>query len=306
MTPGLVSIVIPCYNQARFVGGALASAFAQDYPSLQVVLVDDGSTDDLAAALAPYGERPVLELVRQENRGLPAARNRGIEAARGEYLKFLDADDWLAPQALSRQVAAFESGLAADPHLGFVYCDLIRVRAPGREPADTEAADTNPVARMRRVLDGDILPSLLVGGYFTPQTVLIPRRVLDHVGGFDLELGGTADTELWMRIMCEGYTARFVPEALVYYRLHDDNMSLDRAHMRATHRRALEAITTRYPQRVANALDELIAEHARVDADSAWARSVIAAQAQELEALRNALGTRGVRTVRALERWLAR
>lgn len=293
MSP-LVTLIIPCYNQARFLGDALDSALAQDYDSLEIVVVNDGSTDDFAERIRAYQTSPQLKIITQENRGLPAARNRGIAEARGEYFKFLDADDWLAPTVISKQVAAF----GQDPALGFVYCDLTRVDAQGKP------VDDYSVAAARRVLNGDILASLLVGGYFTPQTALVPRTVIEQVGLFDETLGGTADTELWMRIVCEGYAAYFVPEKLVYYRLHEANMSRDTAQMDATHLRALEAITTRYPQRVARALDELIHEHNRVDRDSAWARATIAAQQQEIDALKQALNTRGVRAVRAVEKRL--
>jgi len=290
MSP-LVSIIIPCYNQARFLGDALDSALAQEYDALEIIVVNDGSTDDFETRSAPYQNDARVKIIAQENRGLPAARNRGIRKARGEYLKFLDADDWLARDCLAKQVAAFQ----ASPTLGLVYCDLARVNARG------EQMDDYSVTRARRILDGDILPSLLVGGYFTPQTALVPRRALDHVGLFDETLGGSADMELWMRLMCENYTARFVPEKLAYYRLHDANMSQDTAHMQATHLRALDGITTRYPHRVARALDELIREHQRVDQDSAWARETIAAQQTQIDSLQRALDTRGVRAARALE-----
>lgn len=295
MSP-LVTLIIPCYNQARFLGDALDSALAQDYDSLEIIVVNDGSTDDFTARIATYQAHPQLKIVTQQNRGLPAARNLGIAHARGEFFKFLDADDWLAPQAISHQVAAF----AQDPPPGLVYCDVTHVDAEGK-PADEYA-----VAKTRRILNGDILPSLLVGGYFTPQTVLVPRTVIEAVGEFDETLGGTADTELWMRIVCEGYFAQFVPEKLAFYRLHDANMSLDTQHMSSTRLRALEKITSKYPLRVARALDELMREHQRVDRDSAWARETVTQQAQDIENLERALNTRGVRAARTLEGWLAR
>jgi glycosyltransferase involved in cell wall biosynthesis len=290
----LASIIIPCYNQAHYVSDALDSALGQDYDALEVLVVDDGSTDDLAARVGPYLGDPRVCLLTQENRGLAAARNRGITAARGDYYKFLDADDWLAPTAISKQVAAFQ----ADAALGLVYCDLQRVGADG------QPADDYSVAWARRVLNGDILPSLLVGGYFTPHTVLVPRRVLERVGRFDESLGATEDTELWMRIVCEGYSAQFVPERLAFYRLHDANMTRDTALIDENHRRTLDAIVTRYPHRVAGALHELIREHQRADRDAAWARETIAAQRAEIQALQHALDTRGVRVVRAVERFL--
>lgn len=292
----LVSVIIPCYNQARFVGNAVDSALAQDYRAVQVILVNDGSTDDFETRTAPYRTEPCVLIVSQENRGLPAARNAGIQAARGEYFKFLDADDWLTPDAISQQVSAFN----VEPALGLVYSDLVRVDAAGKP------LDAYSVATARRILDGDILPSLLLGGYFTPHTVLVPRRVLEQVGVFDETLGGAADFELWMRIACEGYSAHFVPAKLAYYRLHDRNMTRDTEHMDAAQKAALDRITTRYPHRVAGALDELLREQHRIDEDSAWAREQMASQQREISALKRALATRGVRAVRALERRVKR
>jgi glycosyltransferase involved in cell wall biosynthesis len=291
-----VSIIIPCYNATRFVRDAVDSALAQSYAEIEIVVVNDGSTDDFESVTAPYRENARVKLVAQENRGLSAARNRGIQESRGAYLKFLDADDWLRRDAIAKQIAAFET----QPELGFVYCDVQHVDASGKP------LDDYSVAKTRRILNGDILPSLLVGGYFTPNTVLVPRRVLDRVGLFDVTLTAREDYELWMRIMCEGYAAYFVPEKLAYYRRHGGNMTNDTAWMTETHLRALEKIVARYPHRVAAALHELIYEHQRVDRDSAWARATIAAQQQEIDALKRALNTRGVRAVRALEAWRAR
>ncbi len=292
----LVTIIIPCYNYARFIHDALDSALAQDYDPLEIIVVNDGSTDDFEARLVPYQNHPRITIITQENRGLPATRNRGIQEARGEYLKFLDADDWLARETISKQVAAFQNS----PALGLVYCDLIRVNARG------EQIDDYSVATARSILNGDILPSLLVGGYFTPHTVLVPRCVLDHVGEFNETLKGVEDTEMWMRIMCEGYAAYFVPEKLAYYRLHGTNLSFNTPVTRPARQRILDLITTRYPHRVAAALDELIAEHQRADRDQTWAHETIAAQQAQIDSQQRALNTRGVRAIRAVEHWLKR
>lgn len=296
MNPALVSIIIPCYNSAHFVREALDSALAQEYAPVEIIVVNDGSTDNFESAIAPYLENARVKIVAQANRGLSAARNRGINESQGVYLKFLDADDWLRRDAISKQVAAFDT----QPELGFVYCDVQHMNAQGKPLDDYSVANT------RRILNGDILPSLLVGGYFTPNTVLVPRRVLDRAGLFDETLTAREDYELWMRIVCEGYAAQYVPEKLAYYRRHANNMTNDAEWMRQTHLRALDLIVTRYPHRVASALHELMYEHQRVDRDSAWARETIAAQQQEIEALKRALNTRGVRAARALEAWRAR
>lgn len=296
----LVSIVIPCYNQARFLRDAVNSALAQSYESLEVIVVNDGSTDNIAEQMAPYQNDARVKFFSQENRGLGAARNYGIQNAGGEFLKFLDADDSLTPNAIAKQRALFDARAAQDPQLGFVYCDINHVDAQGKE------FSSYSVANMRRVLDGDLFPSLLIGGYFPPMTVLIAKRVLEHVGGFNETMPGTADWELWLRVTAEGWTGAFLPERLANYRSHDANMSSDRARMAAQERDALVAIVTRYPQRTAEAIHALHQEHMRVDRDSEWARQTLEQQKQEIQAMQRALNTRGVRAVRMLERWFRR
>jgi glycosyltransferase involved in cell wall biosynthesis len=98
---GLVSVVIPCYNQARFLGEAIESVLSQSYRAFEVVVVDDGSTDNTSEVVARYaGADAGVRLIRQENRGLAGARNRGLAEAEGEYVVFLDSDDRLLPDAL--------------------------------------------------------------------------------------------------------------------------------------------------------------------------------------------------------------
>lgn len=249
MSAPLVTVITPCYNQARFVRQAVQSCLEQDYRPLQVIVIDDGSTDDPRGALEGLGGEPV-EIISQENRGLPAARNRGFEAAQGEFIKFLDADDWLAPTLLRRQVEVLRS----DPSLGFVYCDFHRTDETGA-PLDERAIRERP-----RRLEGDLLPTLLAGGFFPPHTVMVPRRVLERVGLFDPELASNEDYELWMRIAASGYRATFIDERLVYYRQHGNNMSGNRSRMDATRRAALHKIMRRFPGRTAAALVELGAE----------------------------------------------
>jgi len=119
--PPLVSVIIPCYNYGRFLAQALDSVCTQDYPAVEIVVVDDGSTDDTAAVAARY---PEVVYVPQPNQGLSAARNAGIRASRGDYLVFLDADDWLLPGALAANAAHLrprpDAAFAAGAHT-FAY-----------------------------------------------------------------------------------------------------------------------------------------------------------------------------------------
>src|SRR5437016_1233967 len=112
--PLLVSAVIPAYNYARFVCRAVDSVLAQTYPHLECIVVDDGSTDNTLEVLAPYGDH--IRVITQKNAGLSAARNTGVRNAGGEYVGFLDADDWWQPQKIAKQVALAEKR----PELGAI------------------------------------------------------------------------------------------------------------------------------------------------------------------------------------------
>src|SRR5215212_9338337 len=121
---GLVSVIIPCYNQAHFLGEAIESVLSQSYKNFEIIVVDDGSSDNTSEVASSYEE---VRLVRQENRGLSAARNAGITHSEGEYLVFLDADDRLLPKALEAGLECFE----AHPECALVAGHSKFIRADG-------------------------------------------------------------------------------------------------------------------------------------------------------------------------------
>ncbi len=239
-----VSIIIPCFKQAHYLAQALDSCFAQTHKDLEVIVIDDGSPDDVAAVAAHYQNRPGFRYVRQENAGLGGARNRGISESSGEYLCFLDADDWYGPEKISRQAALLDETL----ELGWVYCDITSVDGEGQPLVQQYSVGSN-----KRHLSGDIFGSLLLCGYFQPHTVMVRRTVLDRVGVFDPELGGYADYDLWLRIAAL-YPVVFIPERLAFYRVHANSMSRDGLHMRATRQGAFRKIVRLHPERVAEGL----------------------------------------------------
>lgn len=241
------SIVIPAFNQAGFLAQAIESALAQSDATVETIVVDDGSTDETPEVVDSFQGRPGFSVIRQANQGLPAARNRGAAAATGDYLCFLDSDDWLHPEKTSLQVALLE----ADSELGFIYSDIITVDQDGRPLEDQYS-----VAQSGRVLSGDIFPSLVMGGYFPPLTVTIRRSVFERTGGFDEELGGHADYDLWLRAAA-GHRACFLPQPLAYYRVHAASMSRDGAHMAATRKAALQKLARLYPDRLGAAVHGL-------------------------------------------------
>jgi glycosyltransferase involved in cell wall biosynthesis len=201
-----VSVVIPAYNYGRYLAEAIDSVLAQTHRPLEIIVVDDGSTDETAEVIASYGER--IRAIRQANAGVSAARNTGIDAARGEYLAFLDADDTWYPRKLELQMARFE----AEPSLGLVHAGLEVVDGEGRMLAVMTRGHQGSISHNLLRLQQDVL----VG---PGSSIVVPRRVAQEVGGFDERLAPSEDWDFCYRIAVR-YHVGFVPEPLVRYRLH--------------------------------------------------------------------------------------
>jgi glycosyltransferase involved in cell wall biosynthesis len=212
-----VAVVVPTYQYGHFVGRAIDSALAQSHPPAEVVVVDDGSTDDTAGVVARYG--PPVRLLSQDNRGVAAARNAGIAASASPLLAFLDADDTWEPGKLAAQVARW----TAQPDLGLVHCGVSEVDVDGTATGTRLEGAEGRVAEDLLLLTG---PGILGGG----SGPLVPRSVIDRVGGFDERLSTSADWELWLRIAAE-HPVGFVAEPLVRYTIHGGNMHRNLAAM---------------------------------------------------------------------------
>ena len=193
----LVSVVIPAYNCARFIREALDSALLQDYPALEVIVVDDGSTDDTGAILASYGER--IRLLSQPNRGCAAARNAGVAHARGKYIAFLDGDDAWSPCKITYQLEALGK---AGYKLAYSRFIVWRPEADGHYLPAEHVFSTEGVAHVSdcELVTGYTYDALLKDCMVWTSTVLVEKAVLDEAGGFDetLELG--EDYDLWLRL----------------------------------------------------------------------------------------------------------
>jgi glycosyltransferase involved in cell wall biosynthesis len=203
----LISVVIPAYNAERYIRQAIESVLAQTYSRLEVLVVDDGSTDGTADLVRAFA--PTVRYIRRENGRQAAARNTGIRAATGEIVAFLDADDVWRPEKIEKQLAL----LRQQPELGLVYCSMIEIDPEGRE-----------LAVRRPGMRGQPTCAILLGqaGGGSGSTAIVPRRVLDKVGLFDEALPPCEDTEFLWRMSCD-FPIDFVDEPLVGYRLHPGN-----------------------------------------------------------------------------------
>ena len=205
----LVSVIIPTYNRADLVRQALASVKAQTYRDFEIVVVDDGGTDGTYEALSADPELRVLR--HPHRRGVAAARNLGVAAARGEWLAFLDSDDLWLPDKLARQI----SWLEGQPELLICQTDETWVRRGVR---------VNKPAAHRKVAGRIFLPSL-GRCMISPSAVILNRRLLDDHGGFDETLPAAEDYDLWLRLTWR-YEVGLVDEPLVIKRGgHPDQLS---------------------------------------------------------------------------------
>jgi glycosyltransferase involved in cell wall biosynthesis len=205
-----VSVIIPTYNAARYLKEAVDSVLAQSFKDFEVLVIDDGSTDDTEALMRQYATTPV-RYIRQENAGVSKARNRGIDESLGRYVAFLDADDTWDQRKLERQLSAL------DQNRGYHAC---------YSAFTVGDCKLSPLELRRSKRQGTAIEDLLMRGNVvgTPSTVLCERSLIKLAGGFDPETSQCADWDMWMRLATQT-DFLYLDETLVKYRQHDANMS---------------------------------------------------------------------------------
>jgi glycosyltransferase involved in cell wall biosynthesis len=209
MSSNLVTAVIPTYNYGRFVTQAVDSTLAQTYGNVEILVVDDGSTDDTREQLAPYADR--IRYLYQENQSVAAARNTGIRAAKGNLIAFLDADDLWHPHKLELQIRY----LADHPAVHLVAVDRLPEGVSHWPPL------TNLAHPRARPITAE---ELVLRPYFAPSGVLVRKECFDTVGFFDTSLRNAEDYDMWIRIACRFAVVKLeVP--LWWYRVHGNNKS---------------------------------------------------------------------------------
>jgi glycosyltransferase involved in cell wall biosynthesis len=221
-----VSVVIPAYNAMAYLPETMRSALAQDFADFELIVVDDGSKDDIAAWFEKIRD-PRAKLVRQENRGLAGARNRGIEECKGEYIAFLDADDLWRADKLRRQAAVLD----ADPMVGLVYCWIEIIDQHG-SPRHQLRPGHGSEHVWRVLMERNVVEC--------GSTPMVRRRCFDELGVFDCSLGSAVeDRDMWLRIAAR-YAFAVVEEPLVQYRHHAGSASRNWRAMEESTRRVNE------------------------------------------------------------------
>lgn len=226
----LVSVVIPAYNAEGYLAATIESVLAQTYRPLEVLVIDDGSSDGTVALARSFGD-PV-RVIEQENKGPAGARNTGFAEARGDIIALLDADDLWMPERLAACVDLLQS----DPTLGFVTTDAYLIE----EDTPTERRYYGDYQRFPFPARGSQLDEIAKRN-FVFVSVVFDRRLFELVGArLDERLWGTEDYDLWTRFLLAGAEAGLVPEPLAWYRVRADSVSRARSRQWRAHLTVLE------------------------------------------------------------------
>lgn len=256
----IVSVVIPTHNRARLVRRSLRSVLQQTYRDLEVIVIDDGSTDDTQKQIATFLNDARVRYIYQNNRGLAAARNRGICASQGSYVAFLDDDDLWLPDKLENQVHLLET----NDHVSAVHCDFRFVDTNG---------NILPIRYRRPASRGSIYEDLMFDNVITGSGsgVLVRRQCLTEVGLFDENLGACEDQDLWRRIALV-HDFGYIDEVLLYILWHRRSMHMDAERMAAAKLRYLDKLCLEAPPRFRHHLPG-VAYHIYADAAFSFLRA---------------------------------
>lgn len=215
-----VSVVIPAFNAGPFIREAVGSVIRQSFRDHEIIVIDDGSTDDTAQALGPYVEECGVKYVRTENRGPAAARNTGLALCRGELIAFLDADDLWLPSKLARQMEILE----ADQDAAWVCSGVVVTRDGVADERLTSLRQSQLDRAETLVAKGRGFEACLYHKFIITSTVVMKREVYEKVGNWNERFRRAEDGEFFLRA-ARRYPIAIVPELLVVKRLHGANLT---------------------------------------------------------------------------------
>jgi len=266
-----VSVIMPCYNAAEHLVHTLSSVLDQTDTALELIAVDDGSSDDTLPMLRAWEEKDArLRVLTQVNRGPGPARNHGLAEARGTFIAFLDADDYWAPEFLAEMCQALSNTTA-----GLAYCGWQNVGLPGGRGKPFIPPDYS---------SGDKVETFLGGCRWPIHAALTRREVIEAVGGFDERWTSCMDYDLWLRI-ATAYDIVLVPKVLAFYRHHEGiQITKNRARGAINHWRIQRRFLNNHPEVARRLGHKRVQELTRGELirrgfDSYWERDLTAAHA---------------------------
>ena len=208
-----VSVIIPTYNRAHLVGRAIQSVLNQTYQDFEIIVVDDGSTDNTEEIVKSFNDERIRYIRHEKNKGAPAARNTGIKLAKGKYIGLLDDDDEWLPEKLEKQMSKFQN---SSEKVGVIYSGFFYVS----EKSGKIVSEIIPLLR------GEVYANLLKGCILGSPTPLIKKRCFQKAGFFDETLPSCQDWDMWIRLSkyCD---FDFVPDILAKHHVHGGQISVD-------------------------------------------------------------------------------
>lgn len=239
----LVSVIIPTYNSAKYIEEALRSVFNQTFQDFEIIVIDDGSTDNTGKILEKYNQ--IIRYICQANGGPSSARNTGIRQAKGKFIAFLDADDLWLPTKLEKQIALFN----CNSNLGMV--------TTGACSFDDKGVFGYSTNKRATLMNGNIARNIFLHSNIGTPTVLVKKEVFDKIGLFEENIRQGEDDNMWIRIAAN-YDVELIDEALIQVRNHPTRMTFNRAELVANVQASIELLKTKYGEKVKNSIESAI------------------------------------------------
>lgn len=229
----MISVVMPTYNYARYIGEAIDSVLAQTRSDYEIIVIDDGSNDGTGDLIK--NKYPMVRYFYTKQNGVSSARNLGIKVSKGEFIAFLDADDVWLPEKLEKQIDVFnkkkEVGMVYTENCSFDKYNRIVDRSLGKR---------------EKLMRGDVVRNIFLNSYLTTSTVMVRKAVFDRVGLFEEQLKAAEDDNMWMRIAME-YPIEMIDEPLVRYRITEGSLSRTYSKCIEGVKKNIELIRIKYP-----------------------------------------------------------
>ena len=233
MSDPLVSIITPVYNGSQYLSEAIESALAQTYKNFELLIVNDGSTDNSADIIRPFLKDSRIIYIEQKNAGVAAARNTALKQARGKYIGFLDQDDLWLNNKLELQITALEK----DGSLALVHSRQDFIDSHGNKKKYDWITEG----------EGYCFRENFIKNRIAVLTVLIRKKIIDEIGFFNEQLSGADDYEMWLRVTLK-YPIKYIDQSLAFYRFHDNNVSKDSFRMTITDLKTINTILSEHPE----------------------------------------------------------